>query len=226
MTHEKRGESARGSQVMRNDVGVSTGIGQIIPEPSYIIQISFFCTPYPLSVITALSSGTLSLADSRFKQIWFLFLYVPVTSLLLREPCAGIGTRIKSPSIAKHDGKDGGRRESRAESTCIAYVKKRYSWCRCIILFLLFHPFVYFVFMYFFLSVPDYKPELLEKKGAEDVRRICQHYVDITYQTQTNSSCFAHSHKGELKKELAQARIDFRDASRWAEPLVSTMKRR
>lgn len=66
----------------------------------------------------------------------------------------------------------------------------------------------------FFLSVPDYKPELLEKKGAEDVRRICQHYVDITYQTQTNSSCFAHSHKGELKKELAQARIDFRDASR------------
>lgn len=77
MTHEKGGAggaggSTRGSQVMRNDVGVSGGIGQIIPELSYIIQISFFCTPpshHPLSVITALSSGTLSLADSRFKQI-------------------------------------------------------------------------------------------------------------------------------------------------------------
>lgn len=56
--------SAHGSQVMRNDVGVNDGIVQIIPEPSYIIQISsfflprpppFFCSPllllfYPLSL--------------------------------------------------------------------------------------------------------------------------------------------------------------------------------
>lgn len=70
MTHEEGGAGTLGSQVMRNDVGVSGGIGQIIPQLSYIIQISFFCTPPPLlSVITALSSGTLSLADSRFKQI-------------------------------------------------------------------------------------------------------------------------------------------------------------
>lgn len=63
--------SAHGSQVMRNDVGVNGGIVQIIPEPSYIIQISSFfcppprpplsfCSPPPplLSVIAALSSGT------------------------------------------------------------------------------------------------------------------------------------------------------------------------
>lgn len=71
LREEGEAPGARGSQVMRKDVGVSGGIGQIIPELSYIIQISFFCaTPPPLlSVITALSSGTLSLADSRFKQI-------------------------------------------------------------------------------------------------------------------------------------------------------------
>lgn len=33
------------SQVMRNDVGVNGGIVQIIPELSYIIQISFFYSP-------------------------------------------------------------------------------------------------------------------------------------------------------------------------------------
>lgn len=33
------------SQVMRNDVGVNGGIVQIIPELSYIIQISFFNSP-------------------------------------------------------------------------------------------------------------------------------------------------------------------------------------
>lgn len=58
---------------------------------------------YPLSL--ALSSGTLSLAHSQFKQIWFLVLYVPVTPPLLREACAGIGTRIKSPITARHAGK-------------------------------------------------------------------------------------------------------------------------
>lgn len=68
-------------------------------------NIILWLPPPLLSVIAALSSGTLSLAHSQFKQIWFLFLYVPVTSLLLRELCAGIGTRIKSPTIAKHVGK-------------------------------------------------------------------------------------------------------------------------
>lgn len=102
--------------------------------------------PPLLSVITALSSGTLSLADSRFRQIWFLFLYVPVTSLLLREPCAGIGTRIKSASIAKHDGKDGeGERPKHAYTIC----EEDVIWMR-IFLFLLFHPCLYFVFCFVF----------------------------------------------------------------------------
>lgn len=82
-------------------------------------NIILWLPPPLLSVIAALSSGTLSLAHSQFKQIWFLFLYVPVTSLLLRELCAGIGTRIKSPTIAKHVGK--GQEEDRPKPTYSVY---------------------------------------------------------------------------------------------------------
>lgn len=83
-------------------------------------NIILWLPPPLLSVIAALSSGTLSLAHSQFKQIWFLFLYVPVTLLLLRELCAGIGTRIKSPTIAKHVGK--GQEEERPKPTYSVYV--------------------------------------------------------------------------------------------------------
>lgn len=41
----RRSQALTGSPVMRNDVGVSGGIVQIIPELSYIIQISFFILP-------------------------------------------------------------------------------------------------------------------------------------------------------------------------------------
>lgn len=89
---------------MRNDVDVNGGIAQIIPEPSYIIQISFFFTPLPPSSFICYHCFVLwrsPLLASQLKQIWFLFLYVRVTSLLLRDVCAGIGTGIKSPVTAK-----------------------------------------------------------------------------------------------------------------------------
>lgn len=45
LTGRGKASGTHSSQVMRNDVGVNGGIVQIIPELSYIIQISFFCSP-------------------------------------------------------------------------------------------------------------------------------------------------------------------------------------
>ena len=101
---------------------------------------------YPLSL--ALSSGTLSLAHSQFKQIWFLVLYVPVTPPLLREACAGIGTRIKSPITARHAGK--GQEVERqkhiyaCEGACILVYVPAFYLC---ILLLFFFPLVCLVFV-------------------------------------------------------------------------------
>lgn len=45
LTGRGKAPGTHSSQVMRNDVGVNGGIVQIIPELSYIIQISFFYSP-------------------------------------------------------------------------------------------------------------------------------------------------------------------------------------
>lgn len=90
-----------GSQVMRNDAGVNGGIVQIIPELSYIIQISFF---FPLPLLFYLLSLACPLvrspcAHSQFKQIWFLFLYVPVTS---PAPLRGMCWDWKEDQVSHH----------------------------------------------------------------------------------------------------------------------------
>lgn len=135
-----RGESARHTQLSGNEKWCWCQRWNRPNHPwagLHNSNITLLHPPPLLSVITALSSGTLSLADSQFKQIWFLFLYVPVTSLLLRELCAGIGMRIVSLTT-EHVGK---ARNTERKPHIFVYLHKTVYFI-CILIWLFFFLFL------------------------------------------------------------------------------------
>lgn len=111
-------QTQRGTQVMRNDVGVNGGIAQIIPEPSYIIQISFFFTPSPSLLFYLLSLlCPLALSLARF-SVETALISIPLCSGDIAAPPRGLRWDWNEDQVTCHS-KEGQAAENLSMYSCM-----------------------------------------------------------------------------------------------------------